>query len=72
MESWKESVKNDFEMSLFPKYPVLKEIKERLYHKGAKYAAMSGSGSTLFGIFEEETDLADIFNAYKVWQGYLK
>ncbi|MCF0056595.1 4-(cytidine 5'-diphospho)-2-C-methyl-D-erythritol kinase [Dyadobacter sp. CY356] len=72
MESWKEVVKNDFEISLFPKYPVLKEIKERLYHEGAKYAAMSGSGSTLFGIFEEETDLSYKFNEYKVWQGYLK
>ncbi|MEO6684847.1 MAG: 4-(cytidine 5'-diphospho)-2-C-methyl-D-erythritol kinase [Dyadobacter sp.] len=72
MESWKGIVKNDFETSLFPKYPLLKEIKEDLYNRGAKYAAMSGSGSTLFGIFEKETDLSGDFGQYKVWQGYLK
>ncbi|WP_159468710.1 4-(cytidine 5'-diphospho)-2-C-methyl-D-erythritol kinase [Dyadobacter sp. 3J3] len=72
IENWRNGVKNDFEKSLFPKYPVLKEIKERLYNEGAKYAAMSGSGSTLFGIFDKETDLSDIFNQYKRWQGYLK
>lgn len=72
MESWKGVVKNDFETSLFPKYPVLKEIKESLYNQGAKYAAMSGSGSTLFGIFDEETSLSGNFGQYKVWQGYLK
>lgn len=72
MESWKGIVKNDFETSLFPNYPLLKEIKESLYSEGAKYAAMSGSGSTLFGIFDEETDLSGNFDQYKVWQGYLK
>ena len=72
IENWRDLVKNDFEKSLFPKYPVLKEIKESLYNKGAKYAAMSGSGSTLFGIFDMETDLSGIFKQYKVWQGYLK
>lgn len=72
MESWNRVVKNDFETSLFPKYPVLKEIKESLYSEGAKYAAMSGSGSTLFGIFDEEKGLSGNFDQYKVWQGYLK
>ncbi|MEY2793240.1 MAG: 4-(cytidine 5-diphospho)-2-C-methyl-D-erythritol kinase [Bacteroidota bacterium] len=49
--NWENSVKNDFENSIFPKYPILKEIKQRLYEMGAVYASMSGSGSTLFGIF---------------------
>ena len=69
---WKKGIKNDFEESLFPKFPVLKEIKEKLYAKGAAYAAMSGSGSTLYGIFEEETDLSAYFKEYKIWQGNLK
>lgn len=72
VETWKDLVKNDFEKSLFPKFPVLGEIKETLYKHGAGYAAMSGSGSTLFGIFEEETDLTTLFKNYKVWQGTLK
>ncbi|MCF2446027.1 4-(cytidine 5'-diphospho)-2-C-methyl-D-erythritol kinase [Dyadobacter sp. CY345] len=72
LSEWKQTVKNDFEESLFPKFSVLKKIKEKLYEKGAVYAAMSGSGSTLYGIFEEETDLSLIFKEYKIWQGYLK
>jgi 4-diphosphocytidyl-2-C-methyl-D-erythritol kinase len=72
IENWKNTVNNDFEKSLFPKYPVLEEIKEKLYAAGAKYAALSGSGSTLYGIFEEEKDLSGHFKSFKVWQGYLK
>lgn len=68
---WKNEVKNDFETSLFPKYPVLQEIKENLYELGASYAAMSGSGSTLYGIFEEEIDLSKQFLRYNTWQGML-
>ena len=49
-----EELKNDFEDSIFPIHPELKEIKEQLYREGAVYAAMSGSGSTLFGLFREE------------------
>lgn len=51
---WKTSVSNDFEKNIFPKYPILSEIKELLYEGGATYAAMSGSGSTIYGIFENE------------------
>jgi len=72
VSNWKDIVKNDFEKSLFPKFPVLKEIKDLLYKEGAAYAAMSGSGSTLFGIFEKENDLSAIFKNYKIWQGTLK
>lgn len=71
IENWKYKVKNDFEATLFPKYPLLGEIKEALYQQGALYAAMSGSGSTLFGIFELEKDLQKHFADYKVWQGPL-
>ena len=42
---------NDFEESVFFKYPLLGEIKAELYHQGAAYASMSGSGSTIFGLF---------------------
>lgn len=51
IEQWQEVIKNDFEHSLFPLYPQLKEIKEDLLIRGAIYASMSGSGSTIYGIF---------------------
>ena len=54
MTEWKDSVKNDFESSLFPIYPELPKIKEELYQYGAVYASMSGSGATVYGIFKEE------------------
>lgn len=68
---WKHYVKNDFEQSIFPKYPVLQKIKDELYDLGALYAAMSGSGSTLFGIFEQENNLSSHFSSYNNWQGFL-
>lgn len=54
IETWKEELVNDFEAPIFKLHPALAEIKEKLYQQGAKYAAMSGSGSALFGIFETE------------------
>ena len=51
LKTWKEKVINDFELSIFQKYPRLKKIKEQLYADGAIYASMSGSGSMIYGIF---------------------
>ncbi|MBE6222296.1 MAG: 4-(cytidine 5'-diphospho)-2-C-methyl-D-erythritol kinase [Bacteroidales bacterium] len=52
VSSWKDCLDNDFEQTVFAKYPALAEVKEELYKKGAIYAAMSGSGSAFFGIFK--------------------
>lgn len=52
VEEWKELLLNDFEPHLFEKYPLLGEIKQQLYTCGAVYASMSGSGSTIFGLFK--------------------
>lgn len=54
VELWKDVVVNDFEASVFPKYPAIAELKEEFYRRGAVYASMSGSGSAVFGIFKEE------------------
>lgn len=51
---WKSTLVNDFEHSVGAKYPVIGAIKQKLYHMGAVYAAMSGSGSALFGLFADE------------------
>lgn len=49
---WRSTLVNDFENSLFPAFPILTRIKAKLYEMGAEYAAMSGSGSALFGLFD--------------------
>lgn len=54
IEEWKHLLHNDFEDSVFARLPVLAEVKTELYRQGALYAQMSGSGSTVFGIFREK------------------
>jgi len=51
--NWKDQLQNDFEKSVLAHYPELQQLKEQLYASGALYAAMSGSGSTFYGIFEK-------------------
>ncbi len=70
-ETWKETLSNDFEESLFPKYPLLAQIKTELYELGAIYAAMSGSGSTLFGLFDQEIEIPASWKSYPHWQGFM-
>ena len=53
---WKNYVFNDFEKTVFSAHPELAKIKNMLYNKGAIYAAMSGSGSTIYGIFDKEIE----------------
>ncbi len=51
VESWKDLLVNDFETTVFAKYPRLAEIKQSLYDGGAVYASMSGSGSALYALY---------------------
>jgi 4-diphosphocytidyl-2-C-methyl-D-erythritol kinase len=53
IETWRNELINDFEASVFAQHPEIAAIKERLYQLGAVYAAMSGSGSAVFGIFRQ-------------------
>ena len=68
VESWKTSVKNDFETNVFPLHPRLPELKAYLYAQGAAYVSMSGSGSAIFGLFPRDVavnlDCPDCF----IWQ----
>jgi 4-diphosphocytidyl-2-C-methyl-D-erythritol kinase len=65
VSTWKAELKNDFEEQVCKQYPEIKSIKETLYNNGAIYAAMSGSGSTVFGLFEKEkTATIDFPNNY--------
>lgn len=67
IETWATTMYNDFEASVFPQFPRLIGIRQKLYQAGALYAAMSGSGSSLFGIFRQpvqlEHEFADCFYA---------
>lgn len=71
IEQWEEFVHNDFEDSVFLQFPKLKEIKLQLYSMGAEYAAMSGSGSTVYGIFKNKIDLKNNFKNCFVWEGQM-
>ncbi len=71
IDTWRNTVRNDFEDSLFPKYPVLNQLKQQLYEAGAVYASMSGSGSTVYGIFNAPIATPNQFSAYRVWKGNL-
>lgn len=72
INDWKNHIHNDFEKSVFTAHPKLKAIKEKLYAKGAVYAAMSGSGSTVYGLFEGAADLKEEFKEMFVWEAQLK
>ena len=56
VETWRDTLTNDFEESVFVLHPEIGAVKEHLYKMGATYAAMSGSGSALFGLFKDEPD----------------
>jgi len=51
VENWKENLINEFERPVFDKYPEIKSIRESMYAAGAVYASMSGSGSSVYGLF---------------------
>ena len=56
VETWRDTLVNDFEESVFAIHPEIGNIKQQLYNMGATYAAMTGSGSALFGLFKERPD----------------
>jgi len=72
-EKWQESVVNDFESSVFPLYPEIAQIKSKLMEMGAVYAAMSGSGSSVFGLFKHEPELTstDFPADYFIWKEWI-
>jgi 4-diphosphocytidyl-2-C-methyl-D-erythritol kinase len=69
IEQWKKFVKNDFEESVFRKFPLIAKVKNALYDSGALYASMSGSGSAIFGIFSGPVDLEEKFQGMVYWSG---
>jgi 4-diphosphocytidyl-2-C-methyl-D-erythritol kinase len=62
--SWKQELTNDFEQVIFQQHPVIAGIKNELYGLGALYASMSGSGSTVYGIFPADANPLLAFPAH--------
>lgn len=68
---WRTMLRNDFEPSVFSRFPVIEAIHAKLYAFGAVYASLSGSGSAVYGIFEKEVDLQKEFPDLTYWSGHL-
>lgn len=66
VSEWKNGVKNDFEASIFPNHPTIEKLKTQLYEFGADYASMTGSGSTVFGLFENQPQQLRFPEGYSV------
>lgn len=72
-ENWQDCILNDFETSVFPLYPKIAEIKSKLIDRGAVYASMSGSGSSVFGLFKSEPKFItlDFPEDYFIWKDWI-
>lgn len=71
IEQWKDLLLNDFEMPICMANPLIAEIKKDLYEQGAVYASMSGSGSAVYGLFNNKPELSSIDPIYYLWIGKL-
>ena len=69
IQEWRNYMHNDFETPIFKQYPAIATIKEALYNKGALYASMSGSGTSVYGLFDKKPTLN--FPNHFVWKNYL-
>lgn len=69
IHKWKNHIQNDFEDTIFKLYPEINTIKNNLYKEGAIYAQMSGSGSSVYGIFNFKPKITALFNKYFTYIG---
>jgi len=69
---WKDIIVNDFEKTVFVIHPQIKEIKQALYRSGANYSSMSGSGSTVYGIFNEKPVIPHNLRRLVIHEGSLR
>lgn len=64
MEEWRYILNNDLEAAVIPQYPIIGDLKDQMYESGATYASMSGSGSAVYGLFEQEMAASDALNLF--------
>lgn len=69
VNEWKGIIINDFENFAFKKHPVLRDLKEELYNSNALFSLMSGSGSSVYGIFREKPKLPEKLRDFVIWEG---
>lgn len=69
IERWNSLVKNDFEETVFSRYPLLQRFKQLFYRSGALFASLSGSGSSMFGLFRDPSDLPEELEQLVIWKG---
>lgn len=70
VEAWRDRITNDFEAGIVKKHPIIADIKYKLYNMGAVYASMSGSGSSVYGLFHEKApDTGIQFPEFFCWSG---
>ena len=68
---WNGNILNDFEDFAFKKHSIIRDIKEALYRSGAVFSLMSGSGSSVYGIFSEKPELPEKLKDYLIWEGVM-
>jgi 4-diphosphocytidyl-2-C-methyl-D-erythritol kinase len=71
INEWKGSIINDFEEYIFDRHPHIADIKNGLYRAGALFSLMSGSGSTVYGIFKEKPDLGLKLKKFVLFEGII-
>ncbi len=71
VSEWKDHIINDFEKTVFEKFPQIGIIKRVLYKQGALFSLMSGSGSTVYGIFAEKPQIPAILKDYVIYEGVI-
>jgi 4-diphosphocytidyl-2-C-methyl-D-erythritol kinase len=69
VDEWKDFIVNEFEDFAFKKYPIIGDIKKDLYQSNAIFSLMSGSGSSVYGIFSEKPKLDKKLTEFVIWEG---
>jgi 4-diphosphocytidyl-2-C-methyl-D-erythritol kinase len=72
IQQWQHLLKNDFETSVFHLFPKIQKLKNSLYESGAIYAAMSGSGSSVYGLFLNENTMLEFTSPHLIYKGRFK
>jgi 4-diphosphocytidyl-2-C-methyl-D-erythritol kinase len=71
LREWRKLLRNDFEETLASEFAIIADVLQSLYARGAIYASLSGSGSAVYGIFQDATDATQAFSPMSVWSGFL-